>query len=266
MAENHRILVVDDEEVIAGAAVRMLSAEGYAVGNAKDGEEGLRRLHSEAYDIALVDLMLPGLSGKEVLHAIKGRFPQTGVIMMTGYSTTENAIAFLRDGALDVLPKPFTFEELLSVVKRASRMIDLFGAARVEEIVDAGSPRYQLGIGTWAAIDPEGTARLGITDIFRRVVGPIEQIDLPPLHSELYQGGLLAQIQARDELKHTVWSALSGRVIATNSQAKDIINSPGRHMPESEWLAQIVPGSLESEIRNLSSLRSTSIDGGMPLK
>jgi CheY-like chemotaxis protein len=253
MAEKQTILVIDDEAVIVDAARKILSIEGFAVQTAADAEAALPILQKAAPDIALIDLMLPGLSGMELLHFIKRDFPRTVVIMMTGYSTLENAVGFLKDGAIDFLPKPFAFEELVSTVRRAGRFADWVGSDRTAAWQASAPKLYRLGIASWAMADQDGTVRLGITDLFRRIVGPIAKIELPPLHSELYQGGLLAQVYAEDELRHTVWSALGGRVIAVNSHADEIFRTESADPSGSGWLVRMVPGRLERELVNLSS-------------
>lgn len=121
MAENPKILVVDDEPVIIESATKALSAEGYAVRAAGSAESAVQLLRAEAPDIVLIDLQLPKLSGMDLLQTIKREFPQVAAIVMTGYTTEENASAALQHGAVIFLPKPFSFEELLSAVERAGR-------------------------------------------------------------------------------------------------------------------------------------------------
>ena len=77
-------------------------------------------LHAEAPDIVLIDLQLPMLSGMDLLEIIRIEFPLIVAIAMTGYTTEENASAALEHGAVTFLPKPFTFEELLSAVEHAT--------------------------------------------------------------------------------------------------------------------------------------------------
>jgi FixJ family two-component response regulator/glycine cleavage system H lipoate-binding protein len=252
---QRRILVVDDEAVIVDAARKILSAEGFCVQTAGNAEEAFPQLQTFSPHIALVDLMLPGLPGNELLQLVKREYPRMAVIMMTGYSTLDNAITFLKNGALDFLPKPFEFIELVSTIRRASRFLDMSRTTNVAEAQDSESEYYCLGIGSWANPDRDGTVRLGISDVFRQAVGPVIQVELPALHGELYQGGLLAQAYAQDELKHTVWSALGGRVVAVNPLAKEIFQPGAAGHWETGWLVRVIPGKLESELLNLRSLR-----------
>ena len=123
--QRNNILVVDDEPVIVESARKILSAEGYVVRTANTAESALSMLRDEAPDIALVDLKLPELSGMDLLGIVKKEFPHMGVIVMTGYTTEENALAAMQNGAVAFLPKPFSFEELLSAIQRASQLANV---------------------------------------------------------------------------------------------------------------------------------------------
>lgn len=252
MSGKAKILVVDDEAVITGAARKILGAEGFEVFTAADAEKALDLLPSVLPEVAFLDLMLPGLSGLDLLGRIRQEFPNTVVIMMTGYSTLENAIAFLQSGAFDYLPKPFGYEELLSTAQRASR----FSALRTELSLNpapSGAPRYLLGMNFWAQAVRDGTVRLGVTGVFSRVLGPIDSIELPELNDEIRQGSLLAHVVARDELRHTVWSALSGRVVELNPRVEKDCDSVQQDPTGEGWLVRIVPEDLENELGNLSA-------------
>jgi glycine cleavage system H lipoate-binding protein len=85
------------------------------------------------------------------------------------------------------------------------------------------------------------------------MVGPVESIELPPVNYEIRQGSQLAQVLTRDELRHTVWAALSGRVIETNSENQDLCESSGGHAAGKNWLVKIIPENLESESLNLAA-------------
>jgi FixJ family two-component response regulator/glycine cleavage system H lipoate-binding protein len=251
MAGKTKILVVDDESVIIDAANMILTAEGFAVRTVADAEGALNLIRSETPDIALIDLKLPRLSGMELLERVRLEFPQMVVIMMTGFSTLENAIAFLKNGAFDFLGKPFTFEELLSTALRASRFVAL--RASIGRTADEATHRYRLGMSSWAKPEPDGTVQLGITALFNQIVGRIDQIELPAINEELRQGGLLAQFVAQDDLKHTAWSALSGRVVAINPLLQKGGESLSICPLGNAWLVRIAPSNLETELTNLSA-------------
>ncbi len=114
-----RILVVDDEKRIRDGCTAVLAAEGYEVNVAENGSQGLEMLLREHYDVVLLDLMMPGISGMEVLARVKTSHPDTAVIVITGYATVEHSIEAMKKGALDFIPKPFTPDQLRVVVAKA---------------------------------------------------------------------------------------------------------------------------------------------------
>jgi DNA-binding NtrC family response regulator len=114
-----KILVVDDEEIVCQSCDRILTEEGYEVQTRLSGQEALQLLAEEPFDVVIADLKMPGLSGMEVLQAIKRDFPDIPVVMITGYSTVESAVEAMKSGAFDYVPKPFTPDEMAVVVKKA---------------------------------------------------------------------------------------------------------------------------------------------------
>lgn len=114
-----KILVIDDESIVRMSCSRTLTPEGYLVTLASSGNEGLELLEKEAYSLILLDLKMPDMDGIEVLRAIKEKWPDMKVIMITGYSTVETAVQALRLGAFNHIEKPFTPDTLLAAVKEA---------------------------------------------------------------------------------------------------------------------------------------------------
>ena len=121
MKENRqaRILVVDDELPVCRSICSTLEQAEYMVDRALSGEEALQRLRSHTYEVMIVDLMMPGLSGMDVLAAVRKTAPEMPIIIMTAYPSSRSAVQSVREGAFDYLPKPFTPRELLSAVARA---------------------------------------------------------------------------------------------------------------------------------------------------
>lgn len=114
-----KILVVDDEKVIRKGCDEVLTQEGYEVLLAESGEQGLNMIEKEHFDIILLDLMMPGLSGFDVLSHVKALHPDTSIIVITGYATIENSIEAMKKGAFDFIPKPFSPDQLRVVVSKA---------------------------------------------------------------------------------------------------------------------------------------------------
>jgi DNA-binding NtrC family response regulator len=117
-AEKGRILVVDDEEVIASTLQEFLQGEGYEVGTAGDAPSAMALAETLEPDVALCDVQLPGPDGLELLDRLLQVRPETMVVMITAFATVENAIAAFHRGAHDYLMKPVNFEELLAKLDR----------------------------------------------------------------------------------------------------------------------------------------------------
>jgi len=102
-----RVLVVDDESGIRRACKRILERSGFVAITANNGNEALRIMAEEGIDVVLLDIKMPGLSGIEVLKGIKQNYPETEVIMITGYATIQTVTEAMKIGAYDYLTKPF---------------------------------------------------------------------------------------------------------------------------------------------------------------
>src|SRR5258708_24470338 len=111
------ILVIDDEAGIRDSLEVLLTLEGYSVRMAADGEQGLRILELENFDLVLLDLALPGQSGLELLPQIKERQPELPVIMITAYGTVDNVVEAVRAGAENFVQKPWDNEKLTTAIR-----------------------------------------------------------------------------------------------------------------------------------------------------
>jgi signal transduction histidine kinase len=118
MEDPARILIVDDEVGMREGCRRALVSQGFRVETAEHGVEGLRKLREQPFDLVLLDAMMPGMSGLELLRSIQDHDPDVVCIMITGYATVDLAAQTMKQGAQDFLPKPFTSDDLLTVVHR----------------------------------------------------------------------------------------------------------------------------------------------------
>lgn len=116
---KHRILVVDDEMTVCKSIRQVLIREDCEVDMAQSGEEALRKEDEKPYDVMIVDLMMPGLSGLDLLKMLKARNPKARIIMVTGYPTMKNTLQAMQLGAMDFLPKPFLPTTLRNLVAAA---------------------------------------------------------------------------------------------------------------------------------------------------
>src|SRR5262249_37504247 len=121
LSSNMRLLVIEDSERLRHSLGRGLRAAGYAVDVTGDGEAGLWLSESHDYDVIILDLVLPGLNGLEVLQRIRAKGQATHVMILTAKDTIEDRVRGLSTGADDYLVKPFAFDELLARVQALCR-------------------------------------------------------------------------------------------------------------------------------------------------
>jgi len=114
---REQILVVDDEPMICESCKEILEDEGFFVDMAYSGEEGLRKGLEKKFDLVILDIRMPDISGMTLLKRMKTEQKNTPVVMITAYSTVESAVEAMKLGARDFVPKPFTPEELSQVVR-----------------------------------------------------------------------------------------------------------------------------------------------------
>jgi len=119
MSTTASILVIDDEEIMREVLETLLTREGYSVRFARSAEEGLELARSMPFDVAIVDLMLPGMDGIAALEELKRINEDLPVLMITAFASVETAIAAMKRGAFDYITKPFKNDEVLVVVRNA---------------------------------------------------------------------------------------------------------------------------------------------------
>ena len=143
---SDKILIVDDEPSNRNILRQELSHKGYAVETANDGSEALRKVESGPPDLIILDYMMPGLSGLEVLKEIRRREDDTPVIMITAYGTVERGVQAMKDGAYDFITRPFEPDHIALIVQKALERQRL--KREVEVLSEEIGQRYHLIIGS----------------------------------------------------------------------------------------------------------------------
>ncbi len=159
-----RVVVVDDEPTLRRTVARTLAQRGFEVTQCEDGQSALEHVRSNDPDVMLIDLMMPGVSGMDVLREVKSLKPDVECVMMTAYSKVEDAVAAVRAGAYDFLTKPFaSFDAVgITVAKAAERRRLIAKTRSLEEQLDRG------GGGGFAEIIGQSAA---MRAVFRLVEG-----------------------------------------------------------------------------------------------
>ena len=114
-----RILIVDDDDVSCRLFAEVLEGHGHEVQKAHSGEEALDRLRTEAYDLLLVDVRMPGITGLDVSRTMRQEQPELPIIVMTAFGSIETAVEAIHEGAFDYVSKPMNLDELRKIVSRA---------------------------------------------------------------------------------------------------------------------------------------------------
>ena len=138
---KHTVLVVEDEDKLRRVLELQLAGAGFEVLKAATAEDGLR-LAGEA-DVILTDLLLPGMTGIELIQALRLQSTHTPVVVMTAVGTVENAVEAMRAGATDFLPKPFSLDHLMTVVNKALEVAALRHENR--QLKEALGHKYDVG-------------------------------------------------------------------------------------------------------------------------
>ena len=260
MKTDADILVIDDEQVILDAVTRICTSEGFRVATVADAESAVTMLEERTYGIILCDIMMPRMDGFTFLKIAREKAPSTPVIMATGYSTVENAVRALTVGAVDYIPKPFTFDELKSAVQRGLRYRRIreelsssaSGTTADGTLVVPCPPRYsRLGHTSWVALRDDGTATVGVTHLFVRTIEQLVSVETVEPDGELIQGTACAQIGTLDGLLHPVLSPISGRIVEVNAELKSFPAIIEKDPYFTGWLYHAIPLDVEYEVARL---------------
>ena len=123
-APKRKILIVDDEITVCKSIRQALLHPDYEIDMALSGEEALQKDEEKRYEVIIADLMMPGLSGLDLLKGLKAKNTQAKVVMVTGYPTMKTTVQAMQIGAFDYLPKPFLPAELRALVTRTLAAVD----------------------------------------------------------------------------------------------------------------------------------------------
>ena len=125
---GYRILIVEDDQKMKDGLRHIMRKEGYCVDAVNSGEAALKKIKAVEYDLIISDLKLPGISGMDVLKAIKQYNKNVFFIIITAYGTVDNAVSAMKEGAEDYILKPFDMEEMRLVVRKTIEKRGLTGS------------------------------------------------------------------------------------------------------------------------------------------
>ncbi|MGB9721050.1 MAG: response regulator [bacterium] len=245
--KKFKILVVDDEINVCKSIASALEDFDYEVDMALSGEEATYKHNKNHYDLVVADLMMPDITGIELLKRIKTITPDVQFILVTGYPSIKTAVEAIKFGAFDYIPKPFTPDELRSLVNRA---LEYYTKEKVE-LMPVPADYYCITDNSWAKIEKDGNIRIGAHERLVKSIKEISMLELPGNGEMRYQGEVCARINTGANQIYRVWTPVSGKVIKIN---QDLYKNYSKLItdPYNEgWLIMIQPTNLESDLKNL---------------
>jgi DNA-binding NtrC family response regulator len=150
MPDKIKILIVDDEVKFLNSIAQRLELRGFDVTKASDGQTALEAAQTDKFDLALLDLKMPGMNGQQVLEILKRDHKFLEVVILTGHGSMDSAVECTKLGAFSYLPKPYELDKLLEVLQQAyeARLKKKFESdqARMEKLAHLATGSSPLGI------------------------------------------------------------------------------------------------------------------------
>ena len=261
-----RILAVDDEEIVLSSFRKVLVLAGYSIDTVEKGSEALGLIRKNDYDFVFTDLKMPEMDGVEVTKAVKHLRPDIDVIVITGYASIETAVETVKFGAMDYVEKPFTEDELLEFVKTAliKRQANLEKNMRHKiRLIKPGTreseSKFELNVPAgifvstqhaWARIEANGTVRIGLDDLVRKMFEKVDRVELPTIMQKIQKGSTLFSLKYGD-FSLDIPSPFSGKVTSVNSEHAEHPEWLAIKPFELSWMCGIEPSNLASELPDL---------------
>jgi FixJ family two-component response regulator len=245
------ILAIDDEPIILDAVSRICEDHQLTVDAVTSVELAEEKLMGDGYRLILCDLMMPNKDGFQLLRQMEKKNIDIPVIIMTGFSTTENAVKALGYGAIDFISKPFTEDELIASVQRGIRYVTV---TRKEQQPTIPSNYFCLGISSWLSKQEDGTVVTGITSKYLMMIEGLLSIDLLHPGHQLVQGLTCAKLVC-NELTHNYIAPISGRILDYNMELENSIDLLKTNAYDSGWIYRVLPAAMEDEMKYLISCR-----------
>ena len=254
------ILVIEDEKIIVDAIGKSCSLENYSIDIALTVKTAIQKITKKYYPIIICDIMIPDGDGFQILNELQTRNIDSAIIMMTGYSTVENAVNSLYRGAIDFIPKPFTVDELLSSIYRASKYQQINKSQKqssrdIKQVelfyVECPAKYHRLGHSSWLFEEKDGSVLVGVCDLFLATIDSVSEIEFLNSDDEIVQGISCLTIKSKDERIHKIHSPVSGRIIDVNKNLKLISNLLEKDPYFEGWVYRVIPHELSYEIKNL---------------
>lgn len=255
MEKEKNILIIDDEEVVISSISKIAIMNGYSVDSVLDARLALEKISSASFDLIICDIMLPEMDGFQFLSALEARHTDTPVIMTTGYSTIENAVKSLYTGAIEFIPKPFTVDEMTSVISRGLKYSSIMKLKRSHDdsiiLVPGPAKYFRLGYSSWMNKDHDGSVLVGATDFFIKTMEQIKKIEMLAINEALTQASPAIKFETEDGLVHQLYTAISGIIISRNERLLEKPDLLEKDPYFDGWIYRLIPTELDYEMKLL---------------
>jgi CheY-like chemotaxis protein len=249
------ILIIEDEKVVIDSVIKIGQLNDYKIDFVEDAINGLKKLSENKYKLVICDIMLYEMDGFQFLSEMQKIKNDTPIIMTTGFSTIENAVRSLSGGAIDFIPKPFTFDEISCVIKRCLKYFSLINEQEIsgDNLIYVPCPTkyYRLGYSSWISKDFDGSVLLGATDLYVKTIDNIKTLEFLEIDEIVNQGSTIIKLISSDESINNLYSAISGRIIQKNEKLLNDITLLEKDPYFNGWFYRIIPTQLDEEIQNL---------------
>lgn len=252
MESKGKILVLDDDPVVTLSCKRILGAEGFNIITVDKGEDAIKKVSNEEFDLLISDVRLPDMNGISVLRETKIVQPKLDVVIITGYPTLEEAKESVRLGAFEFLEKPFTPDFMLNVARKVfdtrgwilrKAFIDDF-RNDIVNLRDTQNPVLFYKEGTWARPLKDNLWEVGCDARYWLLAGQLASIEIPRNLRSLMAGESFGHILSSSGQTDDLIAPMTGRVREINQHANTAMSALVRdNLSEGWllWLARIEP-------------------------
>ncbi|MEW6702440.1 MAG: response regulator [Bacteroidota bacterium] len=255
MKDSKNILIIDDEQVVINSISKIAEEEGFSFDSVNDASLALKKISTTDFDLIICDIMLPEMDGFQFLSKLNSKRIDTPVMMTTGYSTIENAVKSLYSGAIEFIPKPFTVDEMTSVISRGMKYSILMKSKKAHDdsiiLVPCPSKYFRLGYSGWMNQEPDGSVSIGATDFFIKTLEQIRKIELFDINEVLTQAAPSAKFETEDDLTHQLYAVISGIIIAKNNRLLEEPELLEKDPYFDGWIYRLIPTALDYEMKLL---------------
>ncbi|MHB8881473.1 MAG: response regulator [Thermodesulfovibrionales bacterium] len=244
MEKKGKILVLDDDPVVTLSCKRILGAEGYNIITTNRGEDAIKKVANEEFDLLISDVRLPDINGITVLRETKLVQPKLDVVIITGYPTLDEANESVKLGAFEFIEKPFTPEFMMNVARKIfdnrgwilrKAFIDDF-RNEIVSLRDTANPVIFYKEGTWARPLSTGAWEVGCDVRYFLLSGQLAFVDIRNDLKALLAGEAFAKVVSGSGQEDALISPMSGTVLEVNKEANAAMSALVRDNLSEGWL------------------------------